>query len=117
MSRRKIDLTLPDHVVALGTPFQVQVVDEVDDEGSDGETSGTHRIIKVSASQDTRRQWTTLLHEYMHAVLDTNGVGSVLEDGIEEIIVQSLEHALEQLLLVHGEKLLAALAVQRGDDD
>lgn len=114
---KKIDLTLPSVISALGVQFQVKVVDTVDDEGSLGETAGELRIIKVAASQDTRRKWTTLLHEYMHATLDVNGVGSVLDDGIEEIIVQSLEHALEQFLLTHGQQLLAALAVQKGEND
>lgn len=119
MARNKaIDLTLPTTVSALGVQFQVKVVDVVDDEGSLGETAGELRIIKVASSQDTRRRWTTFaLHEYLHAVLDVNGVGSVLDEGIEEIIVQSMEHALEQLLLKHGPQLLAALAVQQGDDD
>lgn len=116
MARSKIDLSLPSHVSALGIQFQVQVVEKVDDEASAGETLSDHRIIKVASSQDTRRRWTTLLHEYMHAVLYVNGVSSALNDeGTEEIIVQSLEHALEQFLLSNGDKLIAALAAQQSD--
>lgn len=115
MARNKLDLALPSHVFPLGIQFQVQVLEQVDDEGSLGETAGELRIIKVSASQDSRRKWTTLLHEYMHATLDVNGVGSVLDEGLEEIIVQSLEHSLEQFLLAHGTKLIAALAAQSND--
>lgn len=117
MSKKKLDLSLPSHVTALGIPFQVQVVDVIDDEGSVGETSGEHRIIKIGAGQDSRRRWTTLWHEHIHAVLDVNGVGAILPEGLEEVIVQSLEHAQEQFLLAHGDKLLAALAVQKQDVD
>lgn len=114
MSRRT-SLALPEHVTPLGIQFQVQVVEHVDDEGSAGETAPSHRIIKIASDQDTRRRWTTLLHEYMHATLDVVGVNATLPEGIEEVIVQSLEHALEQFLILHGDKLMAALQVQKGD--
>lgn len=116
-SAKKLDLTLPDNVDVLGVRFQVQVVDQVDEEGSDGETNGTHRRIKIASHQDTRRRWTTLLHEFMHAVFDVNGIASIADDDLEEVQVQSLEHALEQFLLAHGKQLLAALQVQKEDID
>jgi len=107
---------LPETVSVLGVPFRVLIVDEVDDQDSSGETCGEHRHIKIASSQDTRRRWTTFaLHEYLHAALVINGVHSVLGEELEEVIVQSLEHALEQLLLTHGKQLLAALAVQKED--
>jgi hypothetical protein len=113
-------LALPSHVYPLGIPFQVQVVDVIDEdaeegEDDDGSTELTKRIIKIHSAQDTRRRWTTLLHEYMHATL--NIVGAVGGPGIiefaEEVIVQSLEHSLEQFLLAHGKEMLKALEVQR----
>lgn len=117
MASKKIDKALPESIPVLGVPFKVLVVDKVDDEESAGETCGEFRHIKVASNQDTRRRWTTFaLHEYLHAVFAVNGVGSVLDEGIEEIIVQSLEHALEQLLLTHGPQILAALAVQKGEN-
>lgn len=116
MKPRKMDLSLPEYVHPLGVQYRAQLVDVVDDEGSSGETIGELRLIKIAESQDTRRRWTTLLHEYMHAVLDVNGVASVLSDELEEIIVQSLEHGLEMFLLAHGPKLLSALSVQKEDD-
>lgn len=113
MVTNKTKLPLPEHVMALGIPFQVQVVDQVDAEESAGETVAEHRIIKIAANQDTRRRWTTLLHEYLHATLAVNGVGSVIDEQVEEIIVQSIEHAIESFLLDHGADFIRALEVRK----
>lgn len=104
---------LPDHVNVMGIRFQVQLVDKVDDEGSVGETAGALRLIKVDSSQDTRRQWTTLCHEVCHAAMDVVGVASVIPEEVEEIIAQTMEHTIEQLLLQYGEQLVRALEVQK----
>ncbi len=103
----------PDRVYPLGIAFQVQVVDQVDDDLSDGETNGSSRIIKIGAHQYTRRRWTTLWHEYIHATFEVTGIGSVLDDEMEEIIACSLEHAFEQFILSHGTEVLKALEVQK----
>ena len=110
---KQTKLPLPAHVSPLGVRFQVQVLDDVDEEGSVGETAAELRLIKVASAQDTRRRWTTLLHEYIHATLDVVGVASVIDEQLEEVIVQSLEHSLEQFLLAHGTDLLKALEVQK----
>ncbi len=104
---------LPTHVRALGVPFRVEVVDGIDDEGSVGETSGELRLIRIHRDQDSRRRWTTLLHEYMHATLDTIGIANTLDEALEEVIVQSLEHAIEQFMLAHGQQFLVALSSQK----
>lgn len=106
-------LPLPDQILVLGVPFRVQVVDTVDAEGSVGETAGELRLIKIADSQDTRRQWTTLLHEFFHATLDVMGASSILDPDVEEMIVQSLEHSMEQFLLSHGDSFMRALDVQK----
>jgi Zn-dependent peptidase ImmA (M78 family) len=116
MSKKK-SLQLPEYVHPLGVPFRVLLMhDPIDEEGSVGETAGELRIIKIAASQDTRRRWTTLLHEYIHAVLDVNGVASGLDPDMEEVIVQSLEHALEQFLLLNGNTLIDALEAQKKEE-
>lgn len=115
-------LPLPDYVEALGVQFRVELHDDLDIgeipdpelEPTWGDTVGHLRRIRVSAQQDTRRQWTTLLHEYMHAVLYVNGVSSVVDDKTEEIIVQSMEHAIEQFMLKHGDLFMKALEAQKG---
>jgi Zn-dependent peptidase ImmA (M78 family) len=114
-NKRLAKLVLPTEVYALGIKFTVKLVDKVDDTGSVGETLVDHRIIKVDKDQDTRRQWTTLFHEYMHAVLHTNGIGNVLDPDLEEVIVQSTEHAVELFMLNHGRTFLDALEVQKGE--
>lgn len=110
MSRRAPKLPLPDHVYPLGIRHQVFVVASIDDEGSVGECQTTSRTIKIADSQDTRRRWTTLLHEYMHATLAVSGVQ--VSEEIEEVIVVSLEHSLEQFMSAHGREFIAALEVQ-----
>lgn len=110
---QKTKVPLPDRVTVLGIPFRVEVVDEVDDEESAGECVGELRLIRIADSQDTRRRWTTLLHEYMHATLWTVGASSGLPDWAEEMIVQSLEHSLELFMLDHGRDFLKALDVER----
>ena len=105
-------LALPSHVHPLGVRFQVDIVETVDETGAVGETAAELRRIKIGAGQDTRRRWTTLLHEYLHATLDIVGAASVLDDDLEEVIVQSLEHSLEQFFRAHGKDFLKALEVQ-----
>lgn len=58
---------------------------------------------------DSRRLWTTLLHEWVHAVLYVNGVANVLGDEVEEIIAQTFEHALEEMLLQIGPQVINQL--------
>jgi hypothetical protein len=112
-------LVLPDTVTVLGVPFAVRIYDGVGEGENGGDESGCTygdlRLIKVSEHQDSRRQWTTLLHEVIHATLHVNGLGNKLDEMTEEVIAQSLEHSLEQFLLQHGEQLLKALSVQKAD--
>lgn len=114
-------IPLPSDVFPLGIRFRVELNDDLDDGEADdpeleptwGDTVGYLRRIRISSQQDTRRQWTTLLHEYIHAVLYVNGVSSSLKEEVEEIIVQSLEHAIEQFMMEHGDKFIKALEVQK----
>lgn len=114
---KKSDLTLPEYVHPLGIRFQVRLVDQVDEEGSAGETDGDKRTIKIAQFQDKKRRWSTLLHEYIHATFVVNGIGSIGDEDLEEIVVQSLEHSIEQFMMAHGDKYLAALAVQKIDEE
>jgi hypothetical protein len=52
----------------------------------------------VSSSLTIDEQWQVFLHEWAHAVLSVNGVTNVIDDKIEEVIAQSMEHALVELL-------------------
>lgn len=83
----------------------------LDEENVLGDTVGLYRRIRISKDLTRRQQWTTLVHEWAHAVLYVNGVASVIPDEVEEIIVQSFEHAVEELLEQVGEDLLKHLSL------
>lgn len=91
----------------MGIPFRVEKV-ELDDDAV-GETVGLFRRIQISNDVTRRQSWNVLLHEWAHAVMYVNGAASVIPDGVEEMMAQSLEHALEELLMQIGPQLLAAL--------
>ena len=94
-------------VNVLGVPFRIEVTDIGEDNW--GETVGWKRRIQISNDSDTRRLWTTLLHEWVHAVLYVNGVANVLPNEVEEMIAQTMEHALEEMILQIGPQVLATL--------
>lgn len=98
---------LPEMVTVLGVPYRVELVPElqVDGDPCHGVTIGLNHRMRVEAGLDTSRQWSTLLHEYIHAVLYTNGVSSVIPYKIEEVIAQSLEYGILELLRQHGATL------------
>lgn len=108
-------LPLPEYLMVLGVRFRVEMVDTVDTEdgAAVGETNGELRVIRIAKSQDSRRQWTTLFHEFMHAVLHVIGYANESIHEVEEMIVQSSEHAVEQFMLAHGESYLKALEAQK----
>lgn len=91
----------------LGVPFRVERV-KLGDE-TVGETVGLYRRIQISEDLTKRQSWMVLLHEWAHAVMHVNGVTSVIPEQVEEILAQSLEHALEELVLQIGDQLIAAL--------
>lgn len=98
----------------LGVPFRVEKVSFEEDLA--GETVGMYRRIQVSGDLTRRQAWSTLVHEWIHAVLHVNGVASVVSEEVEEIIAQSLEHALEELLQQIGSELLTTFTEERDDD-
>ena len=98
-------MSLPSRISVLGVLFNVELVD-FEEEGHCGETMGLHRTIKISKSLDSKRQWTTFVHEYCHAVFYVMGAANLLEDQLEECMVQSMEHGIEQLLVQVGPELM-----------
>lgn len=99
----------PKHIHVLGVKFRVELVEEVDDTESLGSTHGETRMIRISSALDSRRRWTTLWHEVVHACFHVIGFGNESDSMLEEILVQSLEHTLEQFMLQHGPEYLASL--------
>jgi hypothetical protein len=102
---------LPNTIFVLGVPFRVEVLPALMSEGVPvhGETMGQYHRIRISADQDIARQWQTLVHEYVHAVLHVVGAGNVLSGEIEEVVAQSLEYGMVLLLQEHGPSLLKAI--------
>lgn len=103
-------MSMPSQLQVLGIPFKVELV-KFDDENQFGEMHGMFRKIQINQDLDSRRQWSTLLHEYVHATLYVMGAASVLEHGLEECITQSLEHGIEQLLQQVGPELVRAFEI------
>lgn len=93
--------------MVMGIPFRVEKVQF--EEELAGETVGMYRRIQVSGDLTRRQAWSTLVHEWVHAVLHVNGVSSVVPEEVEEIIAQSVEHAMEEFLLQVGPQLLATI--------
>lgn len=99
------------YLPVLGMEFRVQLktLQEVH-----GETSTTHRTIDIQKSDPSPVQWLTLIHEAFHAALHINGLGNVLGTKVEESIVQTMEHTVEELLAgPYGEQLLEAARARR----
>ena len=97
---------LPNEVRVMGIPFRVEVT-EVEEEVL-GDTVGLYRRIRISQDVDKKKAWSVFVHEWVHAVLHVNGVTSVIPEEVEEIIAQSVEHAMEEFLLQVGPQLLLA---------
>lgn len=105
---------IPDHLMILGERFRVEVEKDLmsGEELVSGETLGQYRRIRISADLDNTRQWETLLHEYVHGVLHVIGIGNFMNTELEEVVAQSMEHAMCQLLRAHGTQIIKALGKQ-----
>lgn len=101
---------LPDHINILGQRFRIEIVPDLLSEGDpvSGETVGAYHRIRINAGLDSQKQWQTLTHEYVHGVLHVVGVGNFLDAHTEEVIAQSMEYAIMQLLQQYGKQLLQA---------
>lgn len=102
---------LPDYISALGEVYRVEYIPNLcapDGDPVHGYTDSTHRIIRINSDLDRRRQLSTMVHEYVHAILHVSGVGNVLTDELEEVIAQSIEHGIMQLLGQLGPELVKA---------
>ena len=66
-------MTPPKRVKAAGTYYTVEYVDRIEaDDGGElaGDCLGSAQRIRVSSTQGTDRQKSTLLHETIHAIAD-----------------------------------------------
>jgi hypothetical protein len=95
---------LPEKLNVMGVPFRVERADL--DEDTVGDTVGLYRRIRVSPDINHKKAWSVLVHEWAHAVMYVNGVSSTVPEEVEEILAQSFEHAIEELLQQIGPALL-----------
>lgn len=88
-----VDPTLrPESVVALGVPFKVVYTKMLKKDY--GKTDCNDRLISIRAglTGDTLRS--TIIHEWLHAVLHVSGQSEHLSDEQEEALVVTMEHAI-----------------------
>lgn len=107
----------PTQVIVLGEPYRIELVpDFKDDDGvntlfgdTGSDVTGGYYRIRINSDLDTAGRWRTLVHEHVHGALAVSGVANVLDDGVEEIIAQTIEHATIQLLRQYGTQLMQHL--------
>jgi hypothetical protein len=104
----------PTSLRVLGTEFRVELAELEDDTA--GDTDGLYRRIRISTDYDTVRMWRILVHEWTHAVLEVNGVSNVISTEVNEVIAQSMEHAIEELLSQIGPALMSQLSEKKGTE-
>lgn len=74
-----------------------------------GETFGFYRRIQISEDSDTIRRWRTLVHEWVHAAMYVNGIGSAIGVQLDEVIAQTMEHVIEEMFLQIGKEFQQVL--------
>lgn len=107
---------LPTSITVLGVEFRIELVPDLKSEGErvSGETVGEYHRIRIDAGLDIERQWQTLIHEHVHAILHVVGVGNFLDPAVEEVIAQSLEYGTAHLLMQYGPQLVRVIRPERG---
>ncbi len=94
---------LPKYVSVLGQKFTIQEVDCIDDDPQCcGQLVGDEHRIDIRSNMSPELKWRTLIHEVIHATLHMNGLASKLDDTTEEVIAQSVEYAMCQLIRQTG---------------
>lgn len=92
---------LPDSISVLGETYSIKV-DVMEDYG---DTDGLTKTFRISNELDSYRQWSTLVHEWVHGVMSVTGVANVISEDVQEVLAQSLEHGIMQLIRQHGKTL------------
>ena len=104
---------LPDSVLLLGERFRVEVLkDGIDDGDTAGDMTGILKRIRIDANLDRSKQWRVLWHEILHSHLHIIGADAVLGEEMDEVITQSLEYGLLQVLRQIGPQLLLAVRAE-----
>mgnify|MGYP000849753488 CR=1 FL=1 len=98
-----------DSIDVRGVHFTIEWVPDLRDENGeklDGVTFGAQHLIRICADLHTARRIRTLVHEYVHAVCYVTGFANILNDDLEEILAQSMEYGIMQLVPQLGREIL-----------
>lgn len=110
---------IPDYIDVFGERWAVELVPDLmaDGEKVFGVTYGDRRLIRIcSTSQTMSGQWSTLNHEYKHAIFHMLGVSDALDPDLEEIIVRSLEHGDRQFMQQVGKQYMKHVAIKEHEE-
>lgn len=87
----------------FGSKWKLKFVDKIDledDSNSDGITDANKRLIAISTNQSDNEIIITLLHELIHAILDTDQyLNSSQNDPMVEFVARSLYSLTKQRLI------------------
>jgi hypothetical protein len=82
---------LPDVVYPCGKAFKVEF-GPISCPDTYGETHGIEKVIKLSDNKDKKKHsWSTLYHEYIHAIFHCTGLSELLSAELEEAVVVAIE--------------------------
>lgn len=81
--------TLPNQITILGKKIKVIVIDDVNEENS-GEYLGDAITINLAHQDNNYDLWHSYLHEVLHATIRRIGGNNALDDGVEEILVDTI---------------------------
>lgn len=92
-------MTIPDKVKIGPLDWKIEWVDELELDGQrcHGAATFLSMLIEVDSRQPLLVRQVTLLHEIMHGILEESGVGDMLGDKKEEMVVRTLS-----LQLIHA---------------
>lgn len=121
MANKQKKQTLPRYISVLGTIWQVRMVPSlVDEEGErmDGMTTmELSNNICIDANLSRRRQWTTLIHEAMHAGYMVSGLDNLTGTKLDEALVRCAEIVVVQLLEQFGENIIREIKNEHNEED
>lgn len=87
----------------FGSKWKLKFVDKIDledDSNPDGITDANKRLIAVSTNQSDNEVMITLLHELIHAILDTGQyLSSSQNEPMVEFVARSLYSLIKQRLI------------------
>jgi len=88
---------IPKSIIIFGIKFKIEVAD-LTNEDLAGDSNIDKKLIRINSKDKISNQRSTLLHEVIHMALEIGGIGSTLDEKVEEGIVRCIENSLHQLV-------------------